>query len=216
MSDTAPAIEARSIGVTIDGTRVLQDVSLSINEREVLCLIGPSGAGKSTAIRTLNLLHRIDSGAVYMFGKPVIVVDQDAPAAGGSLLTKIGLVRRPPTGRLLVKPEIHRRSVGMVFQEFNLWEDRTVLANLTVGPCHAGAVPRRQATDEARALLQRFGLGHLELRRPQQISGGERQRIALIRALLMKPRILLLDEVTSALDPENIVAMHDALRSLAI
>jgi polar amino acid transport system ATP-binding protein len=156
---------------------------------EVVCLIGASGSGKSTLLRCVNLLERIDQGAIYL---------------DGSLITG------PNVNENLV-----RKHIGIVFQSYNLFPHMTVERNVTLGPVKGLGMSRTEAADEARTLLSRFGLLEKQQDYPDRLSGGQQQRVAIVRALAMKPRLLLLDEVTSALDPELVAEVLDVIRELA-
>ncbi|WP_182525026.1 amino acid ABC transporter ATP-binding protein [Nocardioides dongkuii] len=155
---------------------VLQDVSLTVQPHDVVCLIGASGSGKSTLLRCLNLLEEIDDGVIRLEGREVSDPKVDVRAV--------------------------RQRIGMVFQAYNLFPHLTVLDNCTLAPRRVHGVPQREAEDRARELLSRFGLaGHAD-QHPDRLSGGQQQRAALVRALCTRPSVLLLDEITAALDPE--------------
>jgi polar amino acid transport system ATP-binding protein len=191
-----PVPPADGEAVRIEGLRksfgahqVLQGVDLSVATHEVICLIGASGSGKSTLLRCLNLLEPIDTGRISLWG-------QEITGAG-------------------VDQNLVRKSVGIVFQSFNLFPHMSVLRNITLAPMKARKIPRGQAEDEARELLRRFGLLDKESDYPDRLSGGQQQRVAIVRALAMRPQIMLLDEVTSALDPELVAEVLDVIRELA-
>lgn len=167
---------------------VLDGIDLRIAPGEVVSILGASGSGKSTLIRCLNGLERLDAGAIS--------VD------GGRIDTAAGL-------------QAARRACATVFQLFNLYPHMTALQNVTLAPIEVLKVPRRQAEEEARALLASVGLGERADAYPAQLSGGQRQRVGICRALAMKPRYLLLDEVTSALDPEMTAEVLAILAKLA-
>jgi polar amino acid transport system ATP-binding protein len=156
---------------------------------EVICLIGASGSGKSTLLRCLNLLEPIDAGRISLWGQEI-------------------------TGAR-IDPNLVRRYIGIVFQSFNLFPHMTVLRNITLAPIKARGVPRARAEEEARALLDRFGLLDRQSDYPDRLSGGQQQRVAIVRALAMRPQIMLLDEVTSALDPELVGEVLEVIRELA-
>jgi len=168
---------------------VLRGIDLAVEEHEVVCLIGASGSGKSTLLRCVNLLERVDAGRIVVLG--------DEITASGVDVNRI------------------RRRIGIVFQAFNLFPHMSVLENVTLGPRKALGVPRAQAEEEAAALLERFGLADKRDEYPDRLSGGQQQRAAIVRALAMKPDIMLLDEVTSALDPELVGEVLDVIRDLA-
>jgi len=170
-------------------TPVLSGVSLSVAAHEVVCLIGASGSGKSTLLRCINLLEPIDSGRISLLGEQVTGAGIDA--------NKV------------------RRQVGIVFQSYNLFPHMTVLRNVTLAPMKVLRLPKAQAEEAARELLARFGLADKENQYPDRLSGGQQQRVAIVRALAMQPQIMLLDEVTSALDPELVAEVLDVIRELA-
>ena len=170
-------------------TPVLSGVSLSVAAHEVVCLIGASGSGKSTLLRCINLLEPIDSGRISLLGEQVTGAGIDA--------NKV------------------RRQVGIVFQSYNLFPHMTVLRNVTLAPMKALRLPKAQAEEAARELLARFGLAEKENQYPDRLSGGQQQRVAIVRALAMQPQIMLVDEVTSALDPELVAEVLDVIRELA-
>jgi polar amino acid transport system ATP-binding protein len=190
--DRAPASEA----LRLEGVRksfgrheVLRGVDLVMADHEVVCLIGASGSGKSTLLRCINLLEPVDAGT--------IVVEGDEITARG------------------VDVNLIRRRIGIVFQAFNLFPHMTVLRNVTLSPIEALRLPRERAVAEAMALLERFGLADKRDDYPDRLSGGQQQRVAIVRALAMHPDIMLLDEVTSALDPELVAEVLSVIRELA-
>ena len=185
----APAVELEGIHKSFGKLEVLRGIDLSLAEHEVVCLIGASGSGKSTLLRCVNLLEPIDAGRILVAGE-----DVTAP--------------RIDVNRV-------RRGIGIVFQAFNLFPHMTVLENVTLGPRKALGLPKARAVDEADRLLERFGLADKRGEYPDRLSGGQQQRVAIVRALAMHPQLLLLDEVTSALDPELVSEVLDAIRELA-
>jgi polar amino acid transport system ATP-binding protein len=168
---------------------VLRGVSVELHRHEVVCLIGASGSGKSTLLRCANLLERIDGGDVKLFGQ--------------SLLDP------------RIDPDLVRRHVAMVFQSFNLFPHLSVLENILLGPVRAQKRPRDEAREEAFALLERIGLRDRADEYPDRLSGGQQQRVAIVRSLATRPALLLLDEVTSALDPTLVGEVLDLLTDLA-
>jgi polar amino acid transport system ATP-binding protein len=170
-------------------TEVLRGIDLAVAEHEVVCLIGASGSGKSTLLRCVNLLEPIDSGRIVVNGEEIT-----AP--------------RVDVNRV-------RRGIGIVFQAFNLFPHMSVLANVTLGPRRALGTPRAQAEAQARDLLTRFGLADKVDDYPDRLSGGQQQRVAIVRALATRPRLMLLDEITSALDPELVAEVLEVVRGLA-
>jgi polar amino acid transport system ATP-binding protein len=171
------------------GHDVLRGIDLVVAPSEVICLIGASGSGKSTLLRCVNLLEPVAAGSVWL---------------GGQEITAPG-----------IDPDLVRRHIGIVFQSYNLFPHLTVLRNITLGPVKALRVPRAAAERDALALLARFGLADRAGDYPDRLSGGQQQRVAMIRALAMSPRLMLLDEVTSALDPELVAEVLDVIRELA-
>lgn len=168
---------------------VLKDVSLTINEGEIMVVCGPSGSGKSTLIRSLNHLEEYQEGVVEVFGHPLARDRQSA--------------------------QVIHNTMGMVFQNFNLFPHLTVLENCTLGLLWIRKVPEAQANKIAMELLDRVGIAHLSHRYPGQISGGQQQRVAISRSLAMEPKIMLFDEPTSALDPEMVKEVLDVMMDLA-
>ena len=168
---------------------VLNDVSLEVERGEVIVIIGPSGCGKSTFLRCLNALEPIQGGKVSVAGKSVDGSERD--------LVEL------------------RQKVGMVFQSYDLFPHMTVLGNITLAPMKARGLARETAEAQARALLERVGLAEKADSYPRQLSGGQKQRVAIARALAMEPEILLLDEVTAALDPEMVREVLDVILDLA-
>ncbi len=168
---------------------VLRGIDLSVAPHQVICLIGASGSGKSTLLRCVNLLESVDRGRILLWG-------QDVTAPG-------------------VDENAVRRHIGIVFQSFNLFPHMTVLRNITLGPTRVLGVPRDEAEEAGRALLVRFGLSEKQDDYPDRLSGGQQQRVAIVRALAMQPGIMLLDEVTSALDPELVSEVLGVIRELA-
>jgi polar amino acid transport system ATP-binding protein len=168
---------------------VLQGIDLVVMEHEVLCLIGASGSGKSTLLRCVNLLEPVNAGRVVIGGRDV--------TGGGRDVNEI------------------RRGIGIVFQSFNLFPHMTVLRNITLGPTEGLGLSKRDAEARADELLARFGLAAKRDDYPDRLSGGQQQRVAIVRALAMQPRLMLLDEVTSALDPELVAEVLNVIRELA-
>jgi polar amino acid transport system ATP-binding protein len=187
--DGTEAIRMEGLHKSFGPNEVLKGVDLSIASHEVVCLIGASGSGKSTLLRCTNLLEAADAGTIWLWG---------------SRITGPG-----------IDENLVRRYIGIVFQSFNLFPHMTVLRNITLAPTKVSGTPRAQAGEEARALLNRFGLLGKQDDYPDRLSGGQQQRVAIVRALAMKPQIMLLDEVTSALDPELVSEVLDVIRELA-
>jgi len=168
---------------------VLKGITLEVAEHEVVCLIGASGSGKSTLLRCINLIEPIDEGRIVVRGEEI--------TAHGVDVDRI------------------RRHIGIVFQAFNLFPHMSVLDNVTLAPRRVLGLARGKAEEQATTLLERFGLADKRLDFPDRLSGGQQQRVAIVRALAMQPDLLLLDEVTSALDPELIAEVLNVIRELA-
>ena len=168
---------------------VLKDVSTDIYEGEVVVILGPSGSGKSTFLRCLNRLEEITGGEVVVDGHDLTDKKTD--------LNKV------------------RENVGMVFQHFNLFNNLSVMGNMTLAPVKLGLMKKDEATEEAKKLLERVGLPDKADSFPVQLSGGQKQRIAIARALMMKPKMMLFDEPTSALDPEMVGEVLEIMKELA-
>jgi polar amino acid transport system ATP-binding protein len=168
---------------------VLKGIDLEVAEHEVVCLIGASGSGKSTLLRCINLIEPIDAGRIVVEGEEI--------TAEGVDVDRI------------------RRHIGIVFQAFNLFPHMSVLDNVTLAPRRVLKLSRASAEEQATRLLERFGLADKRLDFPDRLSGGQQQRVAIVRALAMQPDLLLLDEVTSALDPELIAEVLNVIRELA-
>lgn len=180
--------------------KVLKGIDLEIDKGEVVCIIGPSGSGKSTLLRCVNLLEWPDRGRIYLQGQLI-----------GFTETSNGRLRRAP------EREINqiRSEIGMVFQHFNLWPHKTVLGNLIEAPMRVRKLPRAQAVAIAEELLRKVGLMEKIDAFPTTLSGGQQQRVAIARALAMQPKVMLFDEVTSALDPELVKEVLDVMKQLA-
>ncbi|WP_418960627.1 amino acid ABC transporter ATP-binding protein [Streptomyces tritici] len=168
---------------------VLQNIDLTIDRGEVVVVIGPSGSGKSTLCRAINRLETIDSGQIFVDGRPL-------PAEGKDLAAL-------------------RADVGMVFQSFNLFAHKTVLENVTLGQIRVRRKDKKAAESRARTLLDRVGVASQADKYPAQLSGGQQQRVAIARALAMEPKVMLFDEPTSALDPEMINEVLEVMQQLA-
>lgn len=191
----APVIEAIALRKSYGAHEVLKGVDLCLARGEVVALIGPSGSGKSTFIRCLNMMETPTGGTIRFRQKAVSDRFGDRGEAIG-----IGTLRR---------------HVGMVFQHFNLFPHKTVLQNVTEGPIVVCKRPRREAEEFAMDLLAQVGLAEKHGAYPNHLSGGQKQRVAIARALAMEPEVLLLDEVTSALDPELVGEVLSVIRGLA-
>jgi polar amino acid transport system ATP-binding protein len=183
------ALEVRDVHKSFGLVHVLKGVSLTVARHEVVCLIGASGSGKSTLLRCINLLEPVDSGHILVQGNDITADDVD-----------VNLIRR---------------RIGIVFQAFNLFPHMTVLRNITLAPREALGLGSEEAGERAIDLLGRFGLLEKKDEYSDRLSGGQQQRVAIVRALAMQPDILLLDEVTSALDPELVAEVLQLIRELA-
>ncbi|GAA3369148.1 amino acid ABC transporter ATP-binding protein [Streptomyces sannanensis] len=184
-----PFIEIDAVHKSYGGNPVLRGISLDVEQHQVVTLIGASGSGKSTLLRCINALEDIDGGEIRVAGE-------------------VSSGRGTDVDRL-------RRDVGMVFQHFNLFPHMSVLRNVALAPMRVGGVPREEAEEQARALLARVGLADKADSLPDRLSGGQQQRVAIVRALATGPRALLLDEITSALDPELVAEVLAIVRELA-
>ena len=184
-----PLIETVDLCKDFSGKPVLRSICTSIKKGEVVGIIGPSGSGKSTFLRCLNLLEMPTSGKVIFEGVDITQKHVDI--------------------------DLHRQRMGMVFQQFNLFNNLNVLQNITLSPIKTKHEKKEIAEQRARELLSRVGLLDREKAMPRQLSGGQKQRIAIVRALAMNPDVMLFDEPTSALDPEMVGEVLDVMRSLA-
>jgi polar amino acid transport system ATP-binding protein len=184
-----PLIEIRNIHKRYGEHTVLDGLQLDVDEHQVVCLIGPSGCGKSTLLRCINGLEQIDGGEILIRGDRMTGVGVDVDAL--------------------------RRDIGIVFQSFNLFPHMTVLQNVTLAPIRVLGTDRAKAEAHALALLKRIGLEHKANAFPDRLSGGQQQRVAIVRALAMGPIVMLLDEITSALDPELVSEVLRMVRDLA-
>jgi polar amino acid transport system ATP-binding protein len=185
----AEALRIERVHKSFEHLRVLRGIDLSVADHEVICLIGASGSGKSTLLRCVNLLERVDAGRIFFEGLEITAPGVDVDAI--------------------------RRRIGIVFQSFNLFPHMTVMRNITLAPLRVLRLPAESAEEQARELLDRFGLADKADEYPDRLSGGQQQRVAIMRALAMRPDIMLLDEVTSALDPELVAEVLDVIRELA-
>ncbi|MEU1816191.1 amino acid ABC transporter ATP-binding protein [Streptomyces roseifaciens] len=184
-----PLIELRGVNKHYGKLHVLRDIDLTVGRGEVVVVIGPSGSGKSTLCRAINRLEPVESGTILLDGHPL-----------------------PEEGRELAKL---RAEVGMVFQSFNLFAHKTVLANVSLAPVKVRKRSREEADRRSRELLERVGLLAHADKYPAQLSGGQQQRVAIARALAMDPKVMLFDEPTSALDPEMINEVLEVMQQLA-
>jgi polar amino acid transport system ATP-binding protein len=186
---TTPALSIQGLWKSFGQLDVLQGIDLEVAEHEVIALIGASGSGKSTLLRCINLIEPVDAGRILIEGEEI--------TARGVNVDRI------------------RRRIGIVFQAFNLFPHMTVLDNVTLAPKKVLGRSKAEAESDALALLERFGLAEKARDYPDRLSGGQQQRVAIVRALAMQPDLLLLDEVTSALDPELVAEVLHVIRELA-
>ncbi|MFC4558589.1 amino acid ABC transporter ATP-binding protein [Virgibacillus kekensis] len=182
-------IEVKNLKKSFGDTEVLKDISVSINEQEVVCVIGASGSGKSTFLRCLNRLEDITDGHVIIDGQDITSKDAN--------INEI------------------RQEVGMVFQQFNLFPHKTVMENIILAPMKTRGTSKEDATKKANELLTKVGLSDKADAYPGSLSGGQKQRVAIARALAMNPKIMLFDEPTSALDPEMVGDVLEVMKQLA-
>jgi len=186
---TGPALILERVNKSFGLNRVLVGVDLQVARHEVVCLIGASGSGKSTLLKCVNLVEPVDSGRIVVEGDEITAPNVDVNRV--------------------------RRRIGIVFQAFNLFPHMDVLRNITLGPRQALRLSQSEAERRADELLDRFGLADKRAEFPDRLSGGQQQRVAIVRALAMQPEVMLLDEVTSALDPELVAEVLNVIRELA-
>ncbi len=189
MTDDGEALRLEGVHKSYEDLQVLKGIDLAVADHEVICLIGASGSGKSTMLKCVNLLEPIDHGRIFVEGEEI--------TADGVDVNRI------------------RRHIGIVFQAFNLFPHMTVMRNVTLAPMKVLGLSREKAETEAAELLRRFGLLDKKDEYPDRLSGGQQQRAAIARALAMNPDIMLLDEITSALDPELVAEVLNVIRGLA-
>lgn len=187
--ETNTFISCRNVSKSFGGFKALNDVSIDIQKGEIICIVGPSGGGKSTFLRVLNALESIDDGEIT-----------------------VNNVHLPGNRKDI---EGVRREVGMVFQQFNLFEHMSIRENVTFAPKVSRGMNQHEADDLAENLLKRVGIVDQIEKYPNHLSGGQQQRVAIARALAMKPQAMLFDEPTSALDPEMVIEVLDVMRELA-
>ena len=188
MSPAPPVLEVQGVTKAYGEAEVLRGVDVAVREHEAVALIGASGSGKSTLLRCIDPLEENDDGDVRLDGE--VITDPS------------------------VDPVQVRRRLAMVFQAFNLFPHLSVLNNILLAPSRAHGMSKQEATASARELLRRFGLAEREDAYPDRLSGGQQQRVAIVRALATRPRALLLDEITSALDPELVGEVLEVVREL--
>jgi len=188
-TSSVPILQFKDVYLSYGANPILKGVNLTVEKGQVIVIIGPSGGGKSSLLRTVNALQPVQSGKILLEGEDIAAGTQDVNAI--------------------------RRRVGMVFQQYHLFPHLTVLRNLTLAPRRVLKEPTEQAEARARALLQKVGLSERANHYPDQLSGGQQQRVAIARALMMKPHLMLFDEVTSALDPELVGEVLNVMKDLA-
>ncbi len=181
-------LEVKSLKKSFGKKTVLKDINLQVKKGDIIGIIGPSGCGKSTLLRCINMLEIPTSGEVILNGNNIVDDKSHTDT---------------------------RRKIGMVFQQFNLFNHKTVLENITLAPILLGLMTEKKAIKEARKLLKEIDLEDLANLYPNQLSGGQKQRVAIVRTLIMNPDIILFDEPTSALDPEMIGEVTNLMRKLA-
>jgi ABC-type polar amino acid transport system ATPase subunit len=186
---TTPVVRVEDVRKSFGDNVVLDGIDLTVNAGEALVVIGPSGSGKSTLLRCVNLLEPIDSGRIFFEGEEITRKGVKVPAV--------------------------RQRIGIVFQQFNLFPHLRTMDNLTLAARRVGGIPRKEAEQRAHELLERVGLAEKARSYPHQLSGGQQQRVAIARALMMRPHMMLFDEVTSALDPELVGEVLVVMRDLA-
>jgi polar amino acid transport system ATP-binding protein len=200
MSAPSPAlVRAINVHKKFGHLEVLKGINLEVETGQVVCLLGPSGGGKSTFLRCINHLERIDQGQIWV---------EDTPIGYRFANNKFHEIREREAA-------LQRVPIGMVFQRFNLFSNRTALENVAEGPTQVLGLPREESRERANQLLDRVGLNGCGGRYPAQLSGGQQQRVAIARSLAMKPKLMLFDEPTSALDPELVGEVLSVMRDLA-
>lgn len=199
-SSEVPALEVSNMRKRFGALEVLKGISLTACEGDVISILGSSGSGKSTFLRCINLLETPDEGVVTVAGETL------------AMRTRRDGRREAANPRQLDRL---RSELGMVFQSFNLWSHMTILENLIEAPIHVQKRPRAECVEEARALLEKVGIGDKAGHYPAHLSGGQQQRAAIARALAMRPKVMLFDEPTSALDPELVGEVLRVMRKLA-
>lgn len=199
LATSAPPLVVRDLHKQFNQLEVLKGVSLETKKGDVISMIGSSGSGKSTFLRCINLLETPTSGDILLHGEQVKFTEKKG-------------VRVPADHKQV---EAMRAKLSMVFQSFNLWSHMTILENIIEAPVHVLGIPRKEAIARAEALLDKVGIHDRKEYYPAQMSGGQKQRAAIARALAMEPEVLLFDEPTSALDPELVGEVLKVMRSLA-
>ena len=199
VASRTPMVRIENVHKRFGDLEVLKGVSLDVQPGEVVCIIGPSGSGKTTLLRCINFLETYESGRIYVDNELVGYREQDG---------RLAPAREKDIARV-------RAETAMVFQQFNLFPHMTALNNVAFGPIKVRGVPKAEAQAKARELLARVGLADKADAFPAQLSGGQQQRVAIARALAMEPKVMLFDEVTSALDPELVGEVLAVMEDLA-
>ena len=189
INNSTPLIEIKNLSKSFGTVNVLNDITENIYEGDKVVVIGPSGGGKSTFLRCLNCMEDPTSGSIIFQGEDLADMKVDI--------------------------NLHRQSIGMVFQQFNLFNNKTVLENITLAPILLKKMTKEEANERAYELLRRVGLEDKASVYPSTLSGGQKQRVAIVRALAMNPKVMLFDEPTSALDPEMVGEVLEVMKQLA-
>jgi polar amino acid transport system ATP-binding protein len=218
LPETDVVVDARDVNKWFGRLHVLRDICLQVKRQETVVVIGPSGSGKTTLIRCVNHLEKIQSGRIFVNGHLIGYRETDGRFGRFSLAAR--RARESGSSRKLVEDKERniarqRQEIGMVFQRFNLFPNKTALGNIIEAPMQVRKMPRNEAEALGRALLERVGLAAKADVYPNQLSGGQQQRVAIARALAMKPALMLFDEPTSALDPEMIGEVLEVMKELA-
>ncbi len=211
-------LELIDVSKKIEGKPIIDNISLSIKSGKVTCILGPSGSGKTTLLKLMNLLHFIDMGKIYFDGSLIIEAEKKKIPNHKKILDFLFFTDHSDRGfssKVYVKHHLYRQKIGMVFQDFNLWSRKTVLENLTHVLLHVKSMKKHEAVARSKEVLEKVGLDGKLNSFPENLSGGERQRLAIARALIIDYEVLLLDEITSSLDPELVGEVLDVLRMLA-
>lgn len=206
--NTECILSVNNLHKSFNSTKVLENITFNLKKGEILGIVGPSGSGKTTLLKCIDLLEDFEAGEIIYNNSWKVSFDSE------------GYINIHNTksfdSQLVPEKEIVkiRQNIGFVFQNFNLWEEKSVLKNLTIGPMVVQKKPKKQAISEAIEIASQFGLREKLYNKGWELSGGQKQRVAIIRALLMQPKMILLDEITSALDPILTMEVLQAIRKL--